>query len=93
MGFVYPLNQLRDRVADVREAVHFAAQRKLQPFVGQNMELFQHAVHASFVNGIEPVGRGRHRCKTDFVKTEVVFQMTINPQNIGYARWSELREP
>ena len=46
MRFIHALAQLGQRVADVRESVRFAAQRVLQIFVGQRVELIQHAVHA-----------------------------------------------
>ena len=46
MRFVHALVQLGQRVADVGEAVHLAAQSEFQIFVGQNVELFENAVHA-----------------------------------------------
>ena len=46
MRFVHALAQFGQRVADVGEAVRFAAQRVLQILVGQRVELIEHAVHA-----------------------------------------------
>ena len=86
MRFVHALNQLRDRVADVGEAVHFAAQGKLQPLIRQDMKLFQHTVHAFFVDGVEPVRRGCNGRKADLVKAEIVLQVAVNPQDVGHSR-------
>ncbi len=46
MRLVDALVQLGQRVADVRESVHLAAQRVFEIFVRQRVELLQHAVHA-----------------------------------------------
>ena len=85
MRLIHALIQFRDRVADVGEAVHLAAQRIFQPLVGENVKLFQHAVHAFLVDGVQAVGRGGHGRKADLVKAEILFQMAEDSHHIGDA--------
>lgn len=82
MRLIDALVQLGKRVADVGKAVEFSAQRKLQVFFGQFPKLGEHFVHARFVYGIQTVGRGGYRSKAHLVKTKIMFQMTVNLENI-----------
>ena len=45
--FVDALVEFGDRVADVGESVHFAAQRVFEILLGKHMELPEHTVHAA----------------------------------------------
>ena len=85
MRLVDALAQLGQGVADIRESVHFAAQRILQILVGQHVELFQHAVHARLVDGVQPIGRRSDRREADFVEAEILLQMPEDADHIGDA--------
>ena len=61
MRFVDALAQLRQGIAYIREAVHFAAKGIFKIFVGQHVELLEHLIHPAIVNGIEPIRRSGDR--------------------------------
>src|SRR5215813_4843483 len=86
MRFVDSLIQLRQCVAHIREAVHFAAQGILQILVGQYVELLQNMIHPAIVDGVKPIRRSRHRGEADLMKAEIVFQMTKDADDIGDSR-------
>src|SRR5215475_16109975 len=71
MRFVHTLMQLRKSIADIREAVHFAAEGIFQILVGQYLELGEHIIHATLVNRVKPVRRGGYRRETDFVEAQI----------------------
>ena len=85
MRFVDALVQLGQRVADVGEAVQFAAQREFEIFVGEHLKLLEHAVHAALVDGVEPVGRSGDRSESDLVESQIVLQMAVDAADVGDA--------
>ena len=82
MRLVDALVEFGDRVADVRESVHLAAQRVLEVLLGQHMELAQNTVHAAFADGIEPIRRSRHRREADLVESELVLQVAVDSHDV-----------
>src|SRR5262249_37532425 len=86
MRFVHTLMQLRKSIADIREAVHFAAEGIFQMLVGQYLELGEHLIHATLVNRVKPVRRGGYRRETDFVEAQIVLQVPEDSNHIGDTR-------
>ena len=66
--------------------MRFAAQRILQIFVGQHVELIQYAIHAGGVDGVELVGRRGDGRETYFVESQVLLQMAEDADHVGNAR-------
>ncbi len=50
------LMQLSERIANVGEAVHLAAQGKFEVLVRQDVELIEYAVHAAVIDRVQAVG-------------------------------------
>src|SRR5580704_15899045 len=84
--FIYALAQLRQSIADVRKPVRFSAHRIFEILLGQDMKLFQHAVHALLVDSVKLVRRRRYGREADFVKTEVLLKVSEDFNHIGDAR-------
>src|SRR5579863_4239435 len=81
MRFVHTLTEFGQRIADVRKSVRFAAQREFQILVGQNVKLFQYAVHAALVDGIELIRGCSDGGEAYFVESKVLLQV---PENLDY---------
>src|SRR5882672_3076593 len=82
MGFVHPLMQLRQGIANVGKAVQFTAKCEGKIFLGEFAELRENVIHARHSDGVQAIrGRG-YRSEADFVETEIVFQVTVDLENV-----------
>ena len=83
---VHALQELADGFTDVREAMHLAIDGVFEPFVGERVELIDHAFHRVLAHGVLLIRRGRDRCKTNLVEPELMFQVMIDSFHIRHAR-------
>src|SRR5947209_356135 len=86
MRFVDALVQLRQGIAHVREAVHFATEGIFEILVGEYVELCEYIIHPAVVDGIEPIRRSGDRREADFVEAEIILQVTEDADYVGNAR-------
>src|SRR5579883_132279 len=78
--------QLGQRIADICEAVHLAAQGVFQILAGEDMKLFQYPVHAAATDGVELVGRSSDGGEANFVESQVLLEMTEDFDDIRDTR-------
>src|SRR5258705_5530886 len=82
MGFVHPLMQLRQGIANVGKAVQFAAKSEGEIFLGEFAELRENVIHAWHTDGVQAIGRRGYRSEADFVETKIVFQVAVNLEHV-----------
>ena len=78
--------QLIQRIAHVRESVLAALNRPLQVLFRQFGELREHVVHAGVADRVETIGRSGHRGEPDFVKSQILCQVSEDLANVSNLR-------
>src|SRR5215831_2938384 len=86
MRFVDALVKLGERVADVRESMQLAPQRKLEVFSSELAELLEDPVHASLADRVQAIRRSRHRREPDLVEPQLMLEVTVDPPDVGDVR-------